>query len=172
MQLTLIQGCCKLSWMVILFLCGERIKKKKKMLWPQKQTLWLFPCLQNRCSRKCSLGLASWKKVQRKVCLCGDFIVPAGLTEQVQRNLHFLRRFTWHASLCEEQTTAVSQAWPCAQDGGKPSLSGGHGWALFRNQGHSLWILDEKSSYEIFGEGTGITEVFFLKFIVDSGYIR
>lgn len=35
-QLTLIQGCCKLFWIVILFLCGGRGKKKAK-LWPKSK---------------------------------------------------------------------------------------------------------------------------------------
>lgn len=60
-----------LEWSFSSFVGRE--ERKKKMLSPQ---LWLFPCwlgLQNRCSRKWSLGLASWKRVEKKVRLCHDF---------------------------------------------------------------------------------------------------
>lgn len=40
-----------------------------------------------------------------------------------------------------------------------------------RNDRHSLWIFDQKSPYEVFGKCTGVTEVFLLKLVVDSGHI-
>lgn len=53
-------------------------------------------------------GLLHGRESRKKYACVVIFTVPAGLTEQVPRSLHFLRRFTWHASLCEEQTTRVS----------------------------------------------------------------
>lgn len=108
MQLTLIQGCCKLSWIVILFLCGEREKKRKFCDCRSKQ-LSLFLCwrgLRGRYSKKCSLGPASWKRAEN-VSL--HEIISLCLQDRLSRYkrpcLHFLRCFTWRASLCQTQTT-------------------------------------------------------------------
>jgi hypothetical protein len=64
---------------------------------------------------------------------------------------------------CDKVTRCTGQA----LDPGQLSYSS----APFRNGGDSLWVLDQKSPDEIFGQGTGVTEVFFPKLVVDSGYI-
>ena len=80
MQLTLIQGCCKLSWIVILFLCGGRGKKKNAVTieantkvvsmpaGPTKQMLW-----------KMQFGACFTEESRKQYqSLCDYFTVPTG----------------------------------------------------------------------------------------------
>lgn len=70
MQLTLIQGCCKLSWIVILFLCGER-EKKRKFCDQRSKQLSLFLCqwgLPGTYSRKNAVwGLLHGRELKMSV---------------------------------------------------------------------------------------------------------
>lgn len=89
MQLTLIQGCCKLSWMVILFLCGERRKREKYAVTTEANAMVVSmpagPTKHVLENEVC--GLLHGRKSRKKDACVMIFTVPAGLTEQVQRSL-------------------------------------------------------------------------------------
>ena len=92
MQLTLIQGCCKLSWIVILFLWGGKAGRGKKKnvvtIEANTKTVSMPAGSTKQMLWKTQLGAcfteASWKQCQS---LCDYFTVPTGTDGKVPRAL-------------------------------------------------------------------------------------
>ena len=80
MQLTLIQGCCKLSWIVIRFLCRGKGKEKKccdhrSKHWGCFHASWAYQAdaLENAVQ-----GLLRGRKLERSQSFCDYLTVSAG----------------------------------------------------------------------------------------------